>query len=322
VNKELTALTGLKAAEVSLVTRGANRKKRFPIFKTEESMDMQEILKAVLETETDGEAELDAVLKEAKVSDKGQGAAKGALRILQAFKDEMPKDVLAKLASIAGYTEKAKKPEDEMMNGKDKMKTKKKGESEEDDEYGYPDATSKKVKKGLESLPEDVRKDVEGLFKAQTDELEALRKQNDEVQKSLKAERDARELESWVEKAKTELSHFPGQSAEEMGKTLKGLADINPELAKKQFEQMKAASAAIKKSSMFSEGGIPTNPNMGGGGGSAWDQITKMADGIVEKSDKPMSREKAMAQVMKNHPDLYQRYLSEHPQQLSPAGVE
>jgi len=102
MTKQLTELTELQALEVSLVDAGANLKKRFPVFKKEKNMDA-EILKAVLETEVDEEAKLSEWLEKAKLSDKGQAAVKSVLRMLSAYKDELPKDVLDALASTVGY---------------------------------------------------------------------------------------------------------------------------------------------------------------------------------------------------------------------------
>ncbi len=289
MKKELTAVRDMQPFEVSLVKRGANKKRPFPMFKSEEYMDIEEILKAVLETETDGESELEELLK-AGVSEKGVAAAKSALRILQAFKDELPKDVLDKLGAIAG-----------MENQKDDKKP----------DYKYPEPM-KKVEQ-LEGLPEEIKKQVELVLKSRDDEIDAVRKQNDSITKALQAERDARDLAVWVEKARSELSHFPGKSADEMGKILKSLHDVDPELAKSQFEQMQSASELIKKSQLL------TNTNTvaigGSSSSSAWDQIEKLADGLVQKSDTLMSKSKAIAQVMEVRPDLYSQYLRDNPSQ-------
>lgn len=295
MDKELTALTGLKAAEVSLVKRGANLKKRFPVFKEKGEGQMDEIIKTVLESETDNEAALLEFMKAAKISEKGMSAARGALRILNAFKEEIPADVIAKLEDLAGY----KKP----------------------DGYKYPEPTDKKKKEAAcKSADDDGNKpelppEVQAILKRQEDELAAVKKEAADNAAALKAERDARELQSWTEKARSDLSHFPGKSAEDLGKVLKSLHDINPELAKEQFDQMKVASETIKKSALLAEAGaaIP------GASGSAWDQIEKMANAMVEKSEDPrMNKARAISEVMKARPDLYQRYLEEHPDQVKP----
>jgi len=290
MEKDLTSLTGLKAAEVSLVKRGANLKKRFPVYKMEEEK-MDEIIKTVLESETDNEAALIDFMKAAKISEKGMTAARGALRILNAFKEEIPNDLIRKLEDLAGY----EKPDD----GK------------------YPEPEKKSVKKADDGNKPELPPEVQAILKQQNDELTAVKKQAEESAAALKTERDERELQGWVEKARNELSHFPGKSAEDLGRVLKALHDVNPDLAKEQFEQMKTASETIKKSALISEAG--TFGSAGNGAGSAWDQIQKMADSMILKSEDPrFSKEKALAKVMELRPDLYQRYLDEHPQQAKP----
>ena len=299
MDKDLTALTGLKAAEVSLVKRGANLKKRFPVFKEKGEREMDEIIKTVLESETDNEAALIDFMKAAKISEKGMTAARGALRILNAFKEEIPSDVIRKLEDLAGY----KKPEDQYPEPGKKAAA-----------CGEKD----KVKKGDdgENKPE-LPPEVQAILKQQSDELTAVKKEAADATAALKTERDARELQGWVEKARNELSHFPGKSAEDLGRVLKSLHDVNPELAKEQFEQMKTASETIKKSALISEAG--TFGSAGNGAGSAWDQIQKMADAMIQKSeDVHMTKAKAVSKVMELRPDLYQRYLEEHPQQSTP----
>lgn len=289
MEKDLTSLTGLKAAEVSLVKRGANLKKRFPVYKMEEEK-MDEIIKTVLESETDNEAALVDFMKAAKISEKGMTAARGALRILNAFKEEIPNDLIRKLEDLAGY----EKPDDK-----------------------YPEPEKKSVKKADDGNKPELPPEVQAILKQQNDELTAVKKQAEESAAALKTERDARELQGWVEKARNELSHFPGKSAEDLGRVLKALHDVNPDLAKEQFEQMKTASETIKKSALISEAG--TFGSAGNGAGSAWDQIQKMADSMIQKSEDPrFSKEKALSKVMELRPDLYQRYLEEHPQQAKP----
>jgi hypothetical protein len=300
VKKELTELTELKALEVSLVDAGANNKKRFPIFKQEKNMD-PEILKAVLETEVDEEAKLSEWLAKAKLSDKGQAAVKSVLRMLSAYKDELPKDVLDALAATAGYpAPKAKaKEEEEDEDEYPKPKDKEKGKEMTED---------KKVKKA-ELSPE-----VEAVLKAQTTELETLKAQNEQITKALKTETDSRKLIEWTQKAEQELSHYPGKSTKELGAMLKTMDDKDPEFAKQQFEVLKSASTAFAASPLLQEAGRSGGSDSSG---SAWEQIEKMANGFVEKSDGSLTHEKAVCKVLKLKPELYSKYLDEHPAQCA-----
>jgi hypothetical protein len=294
-DKGLTTLLDLNAKEVSLVDAGANLKKRFPVFKKKESVMNEEILKAVLQTEVDEEARLEGWFSKAKLSDKGKDALKGALRLLSGYKDELPADTMDKLAELAGYPA----PKEEKT---------KKGCGESDEEDLPPKEEKTKMKKALDD-PE-----FAAVFKAQQDELAALKSVNENVTKALKVEKDKRELNEWTQKAREELSHFPGKSSEELGVMLKALSDQNLESAKAQFDLLKAASEAMKTSSILKEAG-----QFNGGDSkptSAWVGIEAIAKDLVLKSaDRSFTREKAIELTLQRDPELYNRYLSENPAQ-------
>jgi len=311
-NKGLTELTDLNAMEVSLVDAGANLKKRFPVTKSKlrsANMPNDEILKAVLDTPVDEEESLVEYFEKAKMSAEAQKAAKGALRILAAYKDQLPEDALQKLADAAGYPapkQKAKKEEDEHGYPYPKKKEKAIASPDEEDEM-------KKVKKNLS--PE-----LEEIFKAQETQLAAMKAANEEITKALNVEKDKRETAEWIDKATKELSHFPGKSSKELGIMLKALNDSSPDRAQEQFLLLKSASDAMKTSAIFKESGI------GGGtadsqNGSAWEKIEKMASGLVEKSaDKTFTVQKAIDLVIQRNPALYEEYLNEHPAQSGRSG--
>ncbi len=308
----MKALEELHVRELSVVDRGANKKKRFPIFKQETSMDkekMDAILKAVLETELDSEAPLDELIVKMEISEKGANAAKAALRILSGFKDEMPTDFLAKLGAMAGMpAAKAAKADDEEEDDDKKpafLKGKKTVKKNEDGEEEEP------VSKDTDALPEDVQKQFDEIQKAADEKINALTERNEKIEKQLQAETDARQLAEWTEKARADLSHFPGKSIDEMGVMLKSLADLDPEMAKSQFESMKSASDAMKESEILkSAGGVGVHE----AAGSSWDKIEKLADGLVEKSaDIELTKEEAIAKVLESPrgKDLYNKYNEE-----------
>lgn len=316
-NKQLTSLEDPQWSELSLVKRGANKKKRFPITKGAEMITLEEVLKTVLEGEIESETELEEIFKAAKVSEKGVAAAKGALRLLEAFKDELPAGIVAKLAKIAGM--KAEGEEEEKKPG-----------------FMFPDKANKaEFDAWLEAMPEDLKKsftiedepeeenmdtknlpdEVQAILKEREDELSELKTKNEKIEKELAEAKDKRELAEWTAKAEKDCSHYPGKSVEEMGQMLKSLNDADPELAKAQFESMKQASEALKSSVLLKESGA------GGaqaGGGDAWSQIEKLADGLVEKSgDLDFTKEKAINTVLESDRGqaLYKQYLEENPHQ-------
>jgi hypothetical protein len=283
----MNKLTGLDVVEVSLVTRGANRKK-FALFKSEEGEAVNaEILKAVLETPLEDEQKVDEVLKAAKLSEKAQNAVKGALRLLNAYREELPKDVLKTLADLAGYEYPApKEGKDEKDKGKDK--------------YAYP-VPQKKADGSWDfsGIPEEVRPMVEALWK----ENEDIRKKAEETEKLLKAERDERLRKEFIAKA-AGYKHL-AVKPEEFGLVLKALAEKAPEELAKIEAVLKAADEAIGQGKLFAEAG-----RGGEGAGSTWAKIEKMASEIVQKDGK-MTREQAIAKVLEEHPELYDEYLRE-----------
>jgi hypothetical protein len=303
----LTALTDLRAGEVSLVTRGANMKKRFPIFKQERNMDEQSmtVLKSVLETEAETEATLEEVFKADKVSKKGLDAVRGALRILNGFKDELLADVMKKLAAMAGYPPPGKEDEEDMYP-----------------KPGMKEGKGKDKVAKSDELPPEVRAILEPIMKAQESQINALKEQVAKSDAALTKERDERELAVWVQKCEDELAFYPGKSSEDLGKMLYVLHKQDPKLAEEQFTSMKQASVTIEKSALLTDAGLkPTGTRTNVANGSAWETICKLADGIVQKSeDVAITKAKAMNLVLKGERgrELYAQYLNEHPAQTEP----
>ncbi|MGB9886746.1 MAG: hypothetical protein ACPLRW_07110 [Moorellales bacterium] len=260
---------------------------------------MEEILKAVLETELDNEKKVDEVLKAAKLSEKAQNAVKGALRLLNAYKDELPKDCMRMMAELAGYgyPEPAEKAKDK---GEDEKKKKEK--------YGYP-APTKKADGSLDfsNIPEEVRPMIEALWK----EHEEAVKKAQELEQVLKAEREERLRKEYVQKAATEFANLPIKP-EEFGLVLKGLAEKAPEEYAKLEGVLKAANEAIEKGALFAEIG------RSGGlvGGSAMAKIEEVAKSLVQK-DASMTKEQAIAKALELHPELYTEYLQETQRRVS-----
>jgi hypothetical protein len=308
VKKELTSLHELKAQELSVVDRGANKKRRFSVTKSEKNTMKEEILKSVIDTEL-GEKEEKAIqglIEKSELSEKGSGALEAAHRILESFKDEIPAEAIAKFAELHGAKiakefPPPKEDEEETDEMKKEREAKEKAEKE----------------KGAAVQKSEVQKKFEDIEKAHKAEIDALKENNEKITKALKEEKDTRRLSEWTQKAEKELSHFPGKSIDEIAKSLMELEDLKPELAKSQFESMKAASDAMKENNIFKSAG----ESYGGSTakGSAWDQIEKLADGLVEKSDDlDMTKEKAIDRVLKSEKGmkLYAEYEKEQAEAL------
>jgi hypothetical protein len=298
--EDLTEIKNVKTDEVSLVDKGANKKKRFPIYKQESPMN-EDIIKAVLETQVDEETGIDEFIKKSELDETGAQVVKGALRLLAGFKDKLPTETLSELAKVAGYEEPVVKAKEE-----EEIPPKKKNEKEmeEDEEEEL------KMKKSLEELPEEVRKEFEAIHKAQDDKISELTKANEVFAKQLKEERDRRETEEWVAKCKEHLAALPGKTAQEHGESFKKMADADPELAKEQFAVLKAAADAVKEGNLYKE--------LGGRGedttGSVMTKINKAANEL-RKSDSNLSKEQAFMKALENDPKLYAEYMADNPAQ-------
>jgi hypothetical protein len=309
--KVLNALTDVETPELSLVARGAQRKP-VAFTKSEEGMPdgMEEILKSVLELELDNEAEVEKVLKAGDMSDKGKLAVRSALKVLGAFKEEMPRNVMETLSKLSGFPgakqdppedPKAPKPE----NGKEgaaKIKKQTNGD------YPYP----KPIKKADgryqfdESVPEEIRPQLAALWKSQEAaeerEKEAVKKA-EELETILKAERDERREKEFIKKAE-ELPLIPGEATEK-GKLLKQVSDLDSDLGGKIEEIFKTLNEQLAQSALLEI--------RGGGGGKevdAYETIVRKAEEI-RKADPSLSAVQARVKVIKEHPELKAAYYEE-----------
>lgn len=165
-------LTDIEVEEVSLVRRAANRRK-FLLLKEDDVDELVELLKLALENEDD----VDEALGKAKLSDKAAKAVKGALKLLNAYKDELPDDILKTLADLGGYG--YAEPE-------------KKGDDEDDDE--------------------DLEK-MDDLPEWAAEKIEALQKAADENRTALENEIAARKEREYLAKAQ-EYDNIPGKPEE------------------------------------------------------------------------------------------------------------
>ena len=284
---EATRLTELEVAEVSLVGKPAN-KRSFLIFKSQEGgntmADVNEQILEVLKADLPKDAEITAELTKAKLNEKAIDAVKSALKILSAYKQDMPNDVMDRLAKLAEM-EPPRNPEH------------------------YDDKS--KAKKGMEAYPQPVKKadgsfDLSGVPEDQRPIIEALWKQSERselLEKQLQEEKDQRLVKQFVEKAQG-FVNLPIK-ADEIGPVFKAIAEKAP----KEFEQvdslLKAVDEALGQSKLFKEIGSSHQ-----GASNAWDKVEQMATQIVQK-DESITKEQAITRVLEQNPDLYSEYLAE-----------
>jgi hypothetical protein len=283
-----------------MVPWGANGKPFLVLKQAERETVMPEELAKVLkslELPKDVEKSFDEYIEKQKLSDKVAKAAKGALRILTAFKDEMPETVMKALADASGLPLPEKKIQmtEKELEAELEKRMKKKEKAE-----GCP--VKKDGTLDLDKVPEESRGMVEMLWKQNKANEDKLA----DVQKSLDEAKDAKLQKEYVEKASA-YKHLPIK-AEDFGKVLKALHTASPDEAKELDKVLKATDDAIAKGDLFKEKGGNGDGKEGGEG--AWDKIMKMAKGLVEKSETKLTLSQAMDKVLKTEEGqkLYDEY--------------
>lgn len=133
-----------------------------------------------------------------------------------------------------------------------------------------------------------------------------LQKRLDDQEKILKAEREKNEQRDYIAKC----AHYPGLvlKADDDWKVLREIDQkLTPEAATRVGQLFKAASAAIEAGNLFKEMGSAAP----GTGTSAWAEIEALAEGIVAKGEKGLTKPQAVDLVCKQNPELYRRHQDE-----------
>jgi hypothetical protein len=281
--KELTSLSNWQTREISLVKRGANKKRRFPVYKQETTMDPQmiEVLKSLLDESIEDETKLDQWIEKKKLNDKEAAAVKGAVRLLNGFSDNASiKKALDSMANLFGPEKPNPKPEPPKEPAK-------KSDDPEPNPSPEPQAVPEAVQKALD----DAKKETVELKKALADETRK------------------RERTELVAKCKELYSHVPGLSTDEQADLL---LDAGEEGAKQIEKQWAATEEAIVKSELLRAGGTGGYDASGGDAGRKLEQLART---MVEKSTDGLTYEAAYVKAMDQHPELYQQYMDENPKQ-------
>lgn len=332
-------LTDLEAVEVSLVDHAAN-KRRFLLLKNDKGRagdngpgkdasshlseggeGMNKVLKALLETEAEDEKSL---LKQMltdddgdpiDVSDEAQEALTAAVRLLLAYQDELPGELVAALfALVDDDNDDGDNDGDDGDNDNDDGNVEqrntegaKEGETvTKQDATKVDPASLVPVKKDdgtydFSAIPEAVRPVIEALWK----ENEAAVTKAKELEATLKAERDERLTREFVAKAAA-LKNL-SLNADEMGPVFKTLSESAPDAWAKIEGLLKTANQQLSQTALFREIGT----SGGASAGSAWGRAVQMAEQMVQKSDNGMTKEQAITKVLQQNPDLYNEYLNE-----------
>ena len=263
---------------ISFVPRGANRKKYF-LVKEDEQLK-EDILKSILETD---EGEVSRVLKEAGLEGEAAGVLEAAAKLLKAYRDELPDDALRILAKACGLPEKEPAAKND---------PKKEGAGTEGPAEGLSkDAIAK------------MDPEVKAIFEKMAADSHTATERAERAENIAKSLQDEKVLKEYVEKA-GDLSHLPVEPLK-FGPVLKALGEGHPTEFEEILRVLKAADAALAKSELFKEIG-----KAGSGETSAEAAVYAKARGLVAK-DADMTFDEAVAKVLEDDPELYERYEDE-----------
>lgn len=342
----ITEMVELDTLGVSLVTRGAN-KKRFALTKSETMTKQQQMLaafKAQIEKgELPDEATVEKVCAGLGLEEKQTEGVKAMLRIRAAFADVDKLD--AAIAEVLGVTggdvtapegdrvqaaNEEEKPEpkaeeEKQADGEDKNNTAdaegddaddESEDEEEDEDMADKDNTMKEtVAKAEERIAA-----LEAVLKSQTDKMAAAEKRAAELDTALAAAREKADTAEWT--AKCEQLIVPGTTVAEHVATMKQLAAVDPALAQKHFESLLAVTATVKKSALLRDAGTRSGGQNDGALGrieaaAAKAPVNKSADdkslffgGSLRAA---IAKAAAVTEAMTADKALYNAWLEENP---------
>ena len=284
--------------EVSLVKKPANGR-AFYLTKQDADKDQKmndEQLLALLENPSEIDEKLNALIEKAELSEGAVRAIRSAMRLLDAFKDEIPSDTLAGLAEAAGMDAKMEEDKEGMYR---RMK--------EDEEKMKEESAEKSAEALLKSedLPESVKETLQALWKSHNEASERV----GQLESVLKQERDKRLLDLETERVSKDFGHVPGVENTSLASALIELRKNAPEQVDLIEGILKSTEAALvaKDNGAFEETGTTVAKSAPE---NAWGEIQQRADVLVTKGDQP-NRAKAIDQVLRDNPELYATYISE-----------
>jgi len=296
-HKKVNRLSDLQIHEVSLVKRGANKRK-FLLYKTEDREELMkafldEILKSGLTDEKKIDEKINEVFPESLI-EKGEkrdnfiNAVKGTMKLVQTLKGDLPEEKITELMTIlSGNIEKAVETPS-IDHKKDDTVNKNTPSKEEPVSKDNKDIT-----------PAPVAKTADEIFK----QNEVLMKQNQDLEKVIKEEREIRLNKEFADKASA-MKNLPGDKAD-IATVMKAASESMDKETYDKFEGiLKGADAALKESALLKETGTTGGNDAGA---DAWDKIEKAAVEL-RKADPKLSNAQAIDKVMKEQPSLYEEY--------------
>ena len=194
-----------------------------------------------------------------------------------------------KTAIVAAMKELGKMPEDEFKSAHAALAKL----------LGFGSAKKPDEPEPKPDLPPEVKAEWEALQKSRDEDRKAL----EELQKSVAAERDQSAKMAQIAKAAQEFVAVP-MASEKLGELLHVVRKADEAQAGVLEELLKSTNEALRQSALFSEMG-----SVGGRGGSVVEKIEGMADQLIQKSEKRLTKEQAFTQVLADNPDLYNQFL-------------
>lgn len=302
-------LSDVQPDEVSLVTRGANRRPFLFAKGDEDAVIDPQLADALESTAGAGEERLFKALQDAGVDAEPGMAAIAAFRLLKTHAEKLPEELRATVAALSGeeFTPApAPEPEPAPISKEDKPVPSDGVPFKKDD--GSWD---------LSSVPEEQRAGLEVVLKmhdAETARLNAeLAARDERIQKSeelAQRERDLREDREYLAKAEA-LDKLP-QAPDELAPILKSIAHaeqagaITAGTSEKVESILKAANEAVGQGALFSE--LGARGELGSSDAEA--RIEKAAEKLRE-ADPSLTKQQAIAKALEADPELYAAYRAE-----------
>jgi len=316
-------LSEIDTVEVSLVDRGANRK-RFALRKQEKKMKtkmtkaQKDSLSKLLARIKPGQTPERLAKALEELSEPARQAVLSSLGILAAARADLPEGMLQAVMEACGV----ESPDDliDLISPAAPMGADNEPAVQADSPAPYPEepmpTEPQKNETPVAKFDDATKAQIAKAEKAAAEanaELASLKKQAEvdskarvELEKQVKAERDARLEKEFLSKAE-KLSSLPTKAAE-IGPVLKALHDANPELAAKVEKMLESANEKLKTvDSLLKERG---HANVGGTETTAWGEIQKAA-AELRKADPKLTEPAAIAKAMELNPKLYDAYEAE-----------
>jgi len=345
LKKDVSEILDAKVYEVSIVGEPANEREFLMLKAKNGGVNMDNIIKEILESKIENESEVEKVIKEIDINDEGAYALRNMLKIVQTYADVLPKDLLgsmAKLLSKAGdYDEK------ELLSFINKQEMDRRSLAGE--LAGIWDITTGEALEFINAIdptePQDrtvlagvISREYEGLSPVDVlevladaeeqagtggDEMEmdiekSLEKMPDNVkpiiEKLYKEHKETAEKASRLEDEKIEKEFIDKAKTEfgtlpvesaEFGKLLKSIHEKAPDEYTQLEGLLKALNGQINESELFKEVGSDSKGTSG-----AWAKIEKSAKEYA-KDNPNISEAQAVSKIITENPELYLQYMQE-----------